>query len=1015
MQLSRPSPTSIFPEPEESRLSHRDPMYGHIEKIGQIDRLLAEPIRSLVAIAERSVEDPTNPLQGAVWLPLYFPPWMAADREYHRQGLNVTTAICCATLQRLWYRKRRFPEMEATFNRLSKCLSQAPGADLEASVPDLLARAFLPPEDRDRKSVYEGFLQKTKLLGDQTPWLACEMLWTLISAGEAQANRGAGHLALFSILWSLLRGFPDRFSAGASVGLAPPTAYLTARCLLPIRVLCQARVQRAKLLDTIARLLGEIDEMVVRKSEAFREFPFKLDYLTTALYDYSQYSMAGPSFRRCAKEIERLASSMNADPQKKEDVWKQICKLLIGTLRELGQKGEALVQDAAPVVGRGNDGILERICLALQSSNTYELKKLEIDVPIPRFREDSAEKRFWAEHSRASRQALELCRSFFENLQTACKPCASLSPGSSQIKDIQACLQAFADANRIVAKKIGEEVQDSVQWCESVMLREIAHASAGNLGEFDPAELVHALAVVVGAEKINSPLRLTDAVKKALHGVRKDGSWMPGHPFAMDEQYGMGAFCPTSGIIWMLSGTISRNSSVTAADAALGQYVDWLEGTKKLVEIQPRDESSQEKPLRITGWVSERMARPNRIDLWNTAFAIHSLLNIRGLKESRLMETCERRFTVLPGDRRLSELEAVDLGACHEHRLHRRLADMARRVEGYDYATADYAIVLHGPPGSSKTAVAQAVAKEMWRGASQKERASQRLIRITPADFTRGGEASIDWEARVIFDLLRHVRNATILFDEIDDLLRERQPGEPSFLKLVVPAMLNRLQDLRDACPRQEIFLMLATNYVDRIEPALIRRGRFDHAIPIVYPDRESRIAMVENRTARLRAKANDWAAELLLAELGKDKIKATDYWPWMSVNALLKETSEELARLRPEAERAKEEENKKKIEEVEQDAKKRIAALLSRYTSSVSRVPYAGRLKENVTCSEIKEEFLYYMFSPAVHEEDYSNQLKEYLKTSTDGAGELVKRGKELWIRQGRPRVERKATSSKV
>lgn len=990
----------VLQAPPSPRTSSRDPIYADIDKIEQIDRLLKAPIESLVALTERSLSNKADPLRGTVGLPLYFPPWVASDRDCPRRGLNVTSAICCSTLQRLWRRKRRFPEMEETFERLAKVLeanaeSSVPDllANAESSVPDLLARAFLPSELGKDESVYVRFLQTTKLLGPQNPWLACETLWTLINAGEGQANRGAGHLALFGMLWSLLRRFPDRFSAGASVGLAPPTAYLTARCLMPIHTLCQARKQRAKLLENISRVLGDIDKMV-QDPESGRELPFKLDYLATALCDYSQYSLAGSSFRECAEAIKQRASRMDARSEK-AGVWREVIELLAKTLQALGVKGKSLVDEAAPVVA--DDGILPRICRALEARNTQALEKLGVDAPSPEFRKRSAEERFWAEHGQASRQALALCGAFFKNLQTSCEPCASLS-SSASIKEIQDCLQLFADANRRVAEMIAEAVQDSVQWCESVMLREIAHASAGNFAEFDPAELVNALAVVVGAGKIDSPLRLTDAVEKALRGVLKDGSWMPGHPFAMDEQYGMGAFCPTSGIVWMLSGTISRHGAVIAADAALEQYVDWLDGTRRLIGILPGDRSPREQPLRITGWVSERMARPDRIDLWNTAYAINSLLNIRGLKEFRLMEACERRFTVLSGGRRLSELEAVDMGARHEHRLHCRLAEMARRIEGNDYATADYAVVLHGPPGSSKTAVAQAVAKEMWREAQQKDRAPQRLIRITPADFTRGGEARIDWEARVIFDLLRHVRNATILFDEIDDLLRERKPGEPSFLKLVVPAMLNRLQDLRDACARQEIFFMLATNYVDRIEPALIRRGRFDRAIPIVYPDRESRISMVETRAGRLRAKKNGWAAGMLGAAFGGDAIKETDYWPWMSVNTLLKEAAEDLARWEPDAVKARPE----KKQEIEEQAKGRIEALLAKYKSSFSSVPYIDRLRDSKTCSELREEFLHYMFSPALHEKDYSDGLKGLLKAG-DGADDLMERGTALWNRQGR------------
>jgi len=109
-----------------------------------------------------------------------------------------------------------------------------------------------------------------------------------------------------------------------------------------------------------------------------------------------------------------------------------------------------------------------------------------------------------------------------------------------------------------------------------------------------------------------------------------------------------------------------------------------------------------------------------------------------------------------------------------------------------NFSIAPYAFVLHGPPGSSKTAIAQAFSAQMWRSTQRGQGRKPRMIRITPADFTRHGEHRLDYEARLIFDLISRVRGTVILFDEIDDLLRARkQADSPSFLDLIVPAMLE--------------------------------------------------------------------------------------------------------------------------------------------------------------------------------------------------------------------------------
>jgi SpoVK/Ycf46/Vps4 family AAA+-type ATPase len=170
---------------------------------------------------------------------------------------------------------------------------------------------------------------------------------------------------------------------------------------------------------------------------------------------------------------------------------------------------------------------------------------------------------------------------------------------------------------------------------------------------------------------------------------------------------------------------------------------------------------------------------------------------------------------------------------------------MVRETQGLAYDDAEYSLLFHGPPGSSKTKMAEALSAEMWKASRRWGPVESRLLRITPADFTRSGEDRLDSEARVIFDLISGVRAVTIFFDEIDDLLRQRTGAKPRFMDLVTPAMLNRLADLRDACPRQEICFLLGTNYVENIDLALIRKGRIDAAIAIVYPDFESRVAII--------------------------------------------------------------------------------------------------------------------------------------------------------------------------
>ena len=452
---------------------------------------------------------------------------------------------------------------------------------------------------------------------------------------------------------------------------------------------------------------------------------------------------------------------------------------------------------------------------------------------------------------------------------------------------LQTAMRQMAKTYREIHKDIDRTVADDARWCRNVMERQIAHVSAGNYTEFDPAELVSAIAVSVSWRQLNTPLQVKDAVAKALEGARDDGSWGPGRPFYPHKD-ALGAWALTSDVVATLVGAIERYPEVEVADEALLQYVDWLERTR----IQVDSEGTL-----VTGWASDRAPHHTRVDLWATCYAIEALLEIRDLLEFRLWQLCARRFTVIADVSPLGSIDPVDLGQGHIRRLHRRLYRMARMTQGDEFAKGDYSLVLHGPPGSSKTKVAEAISAEMWMSSSRWGERSPRLVRITPADFTRGGEERIDSEARIIFDLLRGVRGVTIFFDEIDDLLRRRDPKRhPSFIELVIPAMLNRLQDLRDACPRQEISFLIATNYIEKIEPALIRKGRIDEAIPVTYPDTESRLMMLDQGARQLEAELKGGSKKAKAAvrsgfvREGAEAVRGLSGAPWTAVNTLLKD-----------------------------------------------------------------------------------------------------------------------------
>jgi SpoVK/Ycf46/Vps4 family AAA+-type ATPase len=121
------------------------------------------------------------------------------------------------------------------------------------------------------------------------------------------------------------------------------------------------------------------------------------------------------------------------------------------------------------------------------------------------------------------------------------------------------------------------------------------------------------------------------------------------------------------------------------------------------------------------------------------------------------------------------------------------------------------AMVLHGPPGTSKSTLAEAIASELgWS-----------MVTITPSDFVKEGIEKSEAAARSLFKELSVLREVVVLFDEIDEILRGRQDQQAqsgiAMLRFLIPGMLPKLQSLKQYGEKKRLIFIVATNYHFRI------------------------------------------------------------------------------------------------------------------------------------------------------------------------------------------------------
>ncbi|MCU1348920.1 MAG: ATPase central protein, partial [Acidobacteria bacterium] len=225
----------------------------------------------------------------------------------------------------------------------------------------------------------------------------------------------------------------------------------------------------------------------------------------------------------------------------------------------------------------------------------------------------------------------------------------------------------------------------------------------------------------------------------------------------------------------------------------------------------------------------------------NTAAAAIALDHITRMLDTRINAAVLRNFEHRHLDKpKLHELFYADYGLAAEKArtsvavwLERMRAHIAGLHEHGVEGDPLYAVVLHGPPGTSKTTLIEALAAT----------AGVPLVEVTPSDIVVRGTEAIEERARAVLRSLSLLTNAVILFDEFDPVLRSRTSGdaETSMFTFLTAGMLPKLKRLYDSAAERHIAYALVTNFRNELDGAAIRGGRFDEQIGIYPPDLLSR------------------------------------------------------------------------------------------------------------------------------------------------------------------------------
>jgi transitional endoplasmic reticulum ATPase len=144
-------------------------------------------------------------------------------------------------------------------------------------------------------------------------------------------------------------------------------------------------------------------------------------------------------------------------------------------------------------------------------------------------------------------------------------------------------------------------------------------------------------------------------------------------------------------------------------------------------------------------------------------------------------------------------------------------------------------ILLVGPSGTGKTAMARALSGEKQIP----------LIAIDGPQLYSKWLGESEKALREVFKKARRAAPCLLFFDTID-AIAPRLGGDhvgADVYQRILSQLLREIDNLRDV---KGVILLAATNRPERVEPALLRSGRFDYIVRFTKPDAADRAAIVQ-------------------------------------------------------------------------------------------------------------------------------------------------------------------------
>lgn len=173
-------------------------------------------------------------------------------------------------------------------------------------------------------------------------------------------------------------------------------------------------------------------------------------------------------------------------------------------------------------------------------------------------------------------------------------------------------------------------------------------------------------------------------------------------------------------------------------------------------------------------------------------------------------------------------------------------------------------VILYGAPGTGKTLLAKAVANST----------SATFLRIVGSELIQKYLGDGPKLVRELFRVADEMSPSIVFMDEIDAVGTKRYDSQSGGEREIQRTMLELLNQMDGFDSRGDVKVIMATNRIESLDPALLRPGRIDRKIEFPLPDVKTKRHIFNIHTGRMNLASDVQLEEFVMA---KDELSGAD------------------------------------------------------------------------------------------------------------------------------------------